>query len=356
MTQQQNLPALPDGFQTGLEAFEQSDAVIPRLNIRQKEGLFEDNLSGETFEVVKMIPLGLVKQRVLWPATKDESNDAPMCKSPNNQIGFPNDDAPKDKRFPWAKSGFDKDSYPEQADGLRELPCAACQLKEWGSHPNGKSPWCTEQWTLPVLYDGHDDGTFAPAIFMLQRSGLKAIKAYLTPFQRNNSPAFVNVATVRLEIHTRGDVVYSKPKFTRSDPTAQAEWPSFAMQFMQIKEYLERRPVGDEEEEVTQAGANNANTAPPQAQQAPPQQPVQQVPEQDPWTGDPVQPEQPAAPPVQQPVQTQPQVQPVQQVQPAQQPVQTQPQVQPVQPVQQAAPPAPSAPAAPPADDDDIPF
>lgn len=338
---QQNLPALPDGFQTGLEAFEVTDSVIPRLNIVQKEGQFEDNLSGERFDQVTIIPLGLVKQRVLWPATKDESNDAPMCKSPNNLTGFPNDDAPKDKRFPWAKSGFNKDDYPEQADGLRELPCAGCQLKEWGSHPNGKAPWCTEQWTLPILYDGRGEGVFSPAIFTLQRSGLKAIRAYLTPFQRQGSPAFVNEATVRLEVHTRGDVVYSKPRFTRGQPTDRNEWNSFAMQFMQIKDYLERRPVGDEDEEVTAAGANNQNTAPPQAQQQTP------AATQDPWPTT-AEPEEPPAspPPAAPPAPSQPAPTPSQ---PA-----TQPQV--VQPIQPVAPVATPAAAAPAEDDDDIPF
>ncbi len=411
------LMTMPEGFQTGLEAFEESDAVIPRLSIVQKEGLFEDNLSNERFSSVRIIPLGLVKQRILWPAVKGESDDSPMCKSTNNLVGHPLVDAPKDKQFPWAHSGFDRAAHPPQSDGLIDLPCEACKLKEWGSHPTGKNPWCSEQWVVPVLYDGHGDGRFSPAILTLQRSGVKAIRSYLTPFQKSGSPAFVNIATVTLDVATRGDVIYSKPKFQRGEQTTQNEWPSYATQFMQIKEYLERRPVGDDDGEPvpTEAGANNVNTAPQQAQPqvsvvetqyapppvvpqaAPVQQqaaPVQQAaPAQDPWTGQPdpnqwaTPPVQQQAPPVQQPQVTyqQPPVQ--QQVQqqvpqqayipppvvpqaaPVQQPVQTQPTAPAPEPAPAAPAPAPSQPspvpsqpatqpqAAGPVDpDDDLPF
>lgn len=271
MTQTSNLPALPDGFETGLEDFDSSDAVIPRLTIVHDEAQFKDNLSGEQFNAVNLIILGLVKQRVLWAPEVDDG-DSPMCKSPDNKVGHPNVDAPKDKRFPWVKSGFDKSDYPEQADGLIDLPCAGCALKEWGSHPNGKSPWCTEQWTLPVLYDGQDmngdfSGIYSPAIFTLQRSGVKSIRAFLTSYQRTGQPAFVNIAQCKLDLNRRGSVDYSTPKFSRVGSTEQAEWPSYATQFMQIKDYLTRRPVSDDAAPV-EAGANNANTAPQQQQTA----------------------------------------------------------------------------------------
>lgn len=316
MTTTQNLPALPDNFGTGLEDMQASDAVIPRLTIAHKEGKFEDNLSGEQFGVVNLVILGLVKQRVLWSPTVDDG-DAPMCKSTDNITGFPNDDAPKDKRFPWAKSGFDKNDYPEDSDGLRNLPCSGCQLKEWGTHPNGKSPWCTEQWTLPVMYDGQDydgnfSGVYSPAIFTLQRSGVKAIRAYLTNFQRTGQPAFVNIAQCKLEVNTRGDVTYSTPKFSRVGATDQGEWPSYATQFMQIREYLTRRPVNDDAEPV-EAGQNNVNTAPaqaapaqvapaPQQQAAPaPQQAAQAAPEAAPAQAAPAPQQQAAQAPAQTP-------------------------------------------------------
>lgn len=261
MTTTPNLPAMPDNFGTGLEEFQDSDAVIPRLSIVHKEARFKDNLTGEEFDSIEIIPLGLVRQRVLWHPDVDDG-DQPMCKSTNNEIGHPNTDAPKDKRFPWEKAGFNPVDHPPQPDGLIDLPCAGCQLKEWGTHPNGKSPYCTEQWVLPVLYreSGVED-TFAPAIFTLQRSGVKAIRAYLTPFQKSGNPAFLHVATVKLELNKRGQVDYSTPKFSKGPATDQAEWPSYATQFMQISEFLKRRPVTDEAAPV-EAGTNNANTGP----------------------------------------------------------------------------------------------
>src|SRR5690606_15412571 len=147
-------------FETGLEDFGMEDAVIPRLKIVHKEGVFEDSLSGEKFETISLVILGLVKQRILWHQTVDDG-DMPMCRSANHDTGFPNlsDDQPKEKRFPWEKSGFRPEDYQDE-DGNFRLPCSGCNLKEWKSHPDGKRPYCSEQFTLPVLYSDNPDGDF----------------------------------------------------------------------------------------------------------------------------------------------------------------------------------------------------
>lgn len=230
-------------FDTGLEDFDLEDAVIPRLTIVHREGQFKDSLSNETFDSIKVIILGLVKQRVLWHPTVDDG-DWPMCRSVNHDIGFPNvsDDQPKDKRFPWDKSGFDPSDYPADENGQIRLPCSGCALKEWGSHPDGKRPYCSEQFTLPVLYDPRDDGNWVPAIITFQKTGLKPLKSYLTSFARSRNAAFMAVTEIGLTLQHRGQTDYSVPTFKRVGDTDEENWREYSASFRTMKEFLEADP------------------------------------------------------------------------------------------------------------------
>lgn len=249
-------------FETGLDDFDMEDAVVPRLSIVHPEQMFKDSLTGETFPKMQAIILGLVKQRVLFHVEVDDG-DWPMCRSQNHDDGFPNmsDKQPKDKLFPWEKSGFDPSDFPPDGDGLIRLPCSGCQLKEWKSHPDGKKPYCAEQFTLPLLYSEDPDGPYAPAILSLQKTSLKPIKAYLTSFARSQQPAFSVITEIGLDAARRGTTTYSIANFRKTTGSDPDEWRSYATSYRSMRNFLIADPGSRDDDEVAEP-SDNKNTGP----------------------------------------------------------------------------------------------
>lgn len=340
---------------TGLEDFAVTDAVLPRIKIEHDSGMWVDNLGGVRMETLRFIALGLVKQRVLFHHNV-ENDDVPMCKSSDFNLGFPNQDAPQAKSFPWELSGFDPANFPPDSEGNVKLPCSGCQLKEWGSNPTNDNPYCSEQWTLPIYYDTSQDGSgeWGPAILTLQKSSIKPIRTYFTQFAQSNKPPFLAIGRATLKVNTRGSVKYSIPTFVKEGESPRERWMEFSEQFTEMRTFLTRPPVretdGDAGQPQQQAPQNNTYTGPPQ-QQAPapaaePQSapPAAAQPAQDPWTGQPAQ--QAPAPQQQTPPPAQPQQAPAQTPPPAQ-----------AAPPQQTPPPAAQQPAqTPPPAGQELPF
>lgn len=226
-----------DGM-TGLEDFGTEDMVMPRLGIVHDEGKLEDNLTGQKFDSLVVVMLGLIKQRILWD-TEVNDGDMPLCKSYDFKEGIPSD------KFPWDASGFDKDQAGET------LPCGSCALKDWGSHPQRETPWCSEQHTFPLLLNigEPDDPNFgAPAIFTIQRSGLKPSKSYLTGFSRSKTPLFTVQTKISLNMQKRGSVTYSVPKFEQVGPTEQVDWEEYAQHYLSIRDFVTTPPEPKEED------------------------------------------------------------------------------------------------------------
>lgn len=373
--QQAPLPAMPSDY-TGLEEFGVEDMVTPRISIEHREGLFKDSLTNTTFPTLHVIILGLVKQRILWPE-RMTPGDKPMCRSNDHKTGFVNlslINAPADKQFPWHKSNFDPNQQAVDAEGRLALPCDGCELKEWGSHPDGKKPFCSEMFTLPVMYDPSGTGNWVPALISFIKTQLKPLRAYLSAFQRMGTPAFQVYTQIDLEVNTFGSNPFSVPRFTMGTQTDPNHWVEYATNSRSMAGFLRVPPRVESEQEAQPAPSANTWGQQPQQQApadpwgqqpqqtiqgqvnqpvqqqpvAPPQQPVQQ-PQPVAAQAPPQQFQQPVAPPVQQPVQTIPEgYQPAQQPpfqQVPQQPVAPPPfQQQAPAPVQQAPQPAPVAP------------
>jgi len=259
-----NLPANTADYDTGLEQFDSSDAVIPRLSIVHKEQEFKDSLTNEQFPKIQTIILGLVKQRVLFHNVVDDG-DKPMCKSADYETGFPNvsDDIKKDKRFPWDKSGFDPKDYKPDEDGLIRLPCSGCALKEWGSHPDGKKPYCAEQFTLPILYDPSEDENWVPALITFQKTALKPLKSYLTSFARSKSAAFQAITEIVLTAEKRGANEYSVPSFKKVGDTDEENWREYSMNYRSMRDFLVADPGSRDEEEPGVAPPSDNTAKPP---------------------------------------------------------------------------------------------
>lgn len=230
------LPAVPaaPGLPEGLEDFSFDDMVMPKLAIAHQDGVFVDSLSGEKYPDLEVVLLGLIKQRILWPPDVAAEKEAPLCKSYNFSDGRPDPGNPS--RFPWKASGY---SMGEYVDGENPpvLSCEGCKLKEWGSHPKGDTPWCSEQHTFALLIPSSVGG-FSPAVLTLQRSGIKPSKAYLSSFARSQSPLFVCTTKMGLILQRRGTVAFSVPTFTRGTPTDEAFHGDFASQYRRIREFM----------------------------------------------------------------------------------------------------------------------
>lgn len=310
----------------GLEDIGASDITLPRIQINHKQGTFKNNLSGEEFPVLRAVILGVVKQRIMWDKVVDEG-DKPQCKSPDFGSGFPNmgldGKTPAAKQFPWAKSNFNPEDFPAERgeNGLVTLPCASCIFKEWDKG-DWKQPPCSEQHTYPLLYQT-EDGGLMPALFSVQKTGIKPSRTYLNVFIQSKQPMFTCFTEVTLTQQSRGTVDFSVPRFIKKEPTDQTTWGEFGQQYVSIREFIRQPPRRqDEEGDEPTTPSDNTNTAPtPTPAPAAPAPVVQ-----------------PAAPTVQAPAATAPAV------------------AAPVSPASPSPATSTSAPATPAAEDDDLPF
>lgn len=219
--------AMPEG----MEDFNPEQQVIPTLKLAHDDGKIIDGLSGQEYDEVTLICLGMIKQRVLWDAEVGEGDNVPFCRSYNFQIGHPDN-----KAFPWKAAGFTR---PEDDDVATRLPCESCKLKEWGTHPKrGDIPWCSEQHTYAVLQD-LGNGVLAPALFTAQRSALKPSNAYMTSFYRAQQPMYVCYTRISLDLRKRGSVDFVVPKFARGVDTDPAQYPNFSAQLKMIREFVQ---------------------------------------------------------------------------------------------------------------------
>lgn len=247
------------GGETGLEDFDTRDLTMPRLSIDHADGVFKNSQTEETFDNLTVILLGLHKSRIMWGDLSDgPDGDPPLCKSPDTVHGFPNIDTelPASKQFPWeAQNVFqpsDLETIPLD-DGRQTMPsvgCKTCHFKEWNTDPSGKRPWCSEEWTFPLLYqDPLDSESWVPALFTIRRSGIKPARAYTTPFAAKKTPIFTVATELGLDVNKRGMVKYCSPTFKKIAKTDPAAWPDYFDNLKSAKLFLAQFPMprtGDE--------------------------------------------------------------------------------------------------------------
>lgn len=247
------------GGETGLEDFDVSDLTMPRLTIDHADGVFRNTQTDETFESLVVVLLGLHKSRIMWGEVSEGEADAPLCKSPDTKHGFPNMDPelPESKQFPWdAQSVYaPSDARPlEIGDNLLTMPsigCKSCHFKEWNTDPSGKRPWCSEEWTFPLLYqDPEDPDSWTPALFTVRRSGIKPARAFVTPFVSKKSPLFTVATRLDLEANKRGMVKYCTPKFAKVAKTDQAAWQDYFDSFKSAQQFLNQMPMPRDEDDA----------------------------------------------------------------------------------------------------------
>ena len=245
-TREEVAVAVPVDFDPsiGLEDFDVADVTIPRINLDHKEAVFVDSMTGEQYEHLDVVILGLVKQRILWGVDVDEG-EGPLCRSNDFNTGIP-----FVRDFPWKASKFEQ---PEGTDAA--LDCAACPLKEWGSHPQGDKPWCTEQYTLILAIPFGE--SYSPALITFQRSAVKSTKTYISAFARTRQPMFTANTRISLTQNKKGSVLYSIPSFQKLSATDESMWPDFAEQYRRIREWVQT-PRSKDEKPAIEASASQS--------------------------------------------------------------------------------------------------
>lgn len=260
---------------TGLEDLDASDLRLPRLSIDHENGGYIDSLNPDfVMPEIQVIPLGLVKQRVMWPAlmTDDGGDSNPMCKSVDHATGYPNTTS-TDRRelFPWDAAGWNPNDFPNDDAGRVVLPCNSCRLKDWKSHPDGKKTWCSEQHAIVLLYAPVDTTVHLQqepsmlALFTAQRSSINASKGFFAGMVRQNQPAFAFRARWTLRKEQRGKNTYYTPLMTIVGKTSQDMWPTYATPYTEVRQFITQPPrIRDEQQQANVSGQNiaqqNANT------------------------------------------------------------------------------------------------
>lgn len=266
----------PLGVPEGLESIDSSDLSMPIIKMVHDEAVWEDSLSGEKFAEMDVILLGLIKQRVLWPAEMAEEAEAPLCRSYNFTQGHPGEKFPLkakgDPASPLESSGFAAEDFNA---GI--LSCTSCNLKEWGSHPTRDVPWCVEQYVFAVMITEPGEDLGSPAILTLQRSSIKPAKAYITSYVRSKQPLFTARTTLKLNAQSRGSVKYSVPKFVKGVATDPDFHGQYAELYHHVKDFVTTPRTGDAAETevtVTPAPTAAAPAAAPAPEAAPAAAPV----------------------------------------------------------------------------------
>ena len=251
------------GEETGLEDFDSSDLTMPRLSIDHPDAGFRNSQTDEIFPELIVILLGLHKSRLMWgDINEGDEKDAPLCKSPDCKHGFPNIDSqlPASKQFPWdAQSVYNKgDLKPiEIGDNLLTMPslgCKSCHFKEWNTDPTGKKPWCSEEWTFPLLYqDPEDKEVWVPALFGIRRSGIKPARQYVTPFASKKTPIFTVATKLSLESNRRGSVKYCTPVFSKVGKTDPDSYQDYFDSFKSAQSFLLQYPMPKDDDKLDEA-------------------------------------------------------------------------------------------------------
>jgi len=230
----------------GLEDIDAADLVMPILSINHDDAQYMHSLSGEGKKTIDVIGLGVVKQRILWPAEPGEKGVRPVCRSYDHKTGVPDQEkfVSLTKKVPGIFSAADVLSG-------EPLSCAECPLKEWGTHPKGDGPWCNEQYSIPLLIlegEGEDE-TETPALISFQRSQIKPVKAWISNFVGKKKPLYSAITRMSLQVLKKGTNEYAVPTFTVTEATDMQYWPGYSESFHSIAGFIStpRGPRGDDE-------------------------------------------------------------------------------------------------------------
>jgi len=229
MTQRQN--TLPENAPVeGLEGFDGSDMVIPRLALIQPTskaaadgdatpGTLRCNLSGESYEQIRLVPLFLRKGRVLFV----EGDERPSCASDDNITPSPRIERPVAKR------------------------CEGCPRQQW---VDGVPPDCALVYSMFAL---NLDENETPFIIQLKGSAVKPTKRLISFFSlRRLSPFNISCLLKPSKMkNSRG--TFFVPDFTEMQILEPRD--KYREQFMSLRGYDVQKTYEAEEGAVVEPTA-----------------------------------------------------------------------------------------------------
>jgi hypothetical protein len=158
--------------ETGLEAMDQGDLIIPRLSITQptspdvepeNKGKLFNNLTSDYFDTMNCVLIRLTKSRILFPVPYDVDNE-PLCRS--HDFLSPANDIP-DATPMCDTCQLTPDTDPRK--GIHD-----CDYANWSAGPKGKNmpPRCNEVWDMLIC----DLDSYMPMLFSVKSTSLTNAK------------------------------------------------------------------------------------------------------------------------------------------------------------------------------------
>lgn len=255
----------------GLDDVQSSDLTMPIFRLDHEKMKLVDGLTNQEFDSLSVIALGVVKARIMWPAEPGVAGEGPVCRAYDLDTGHPDPDK-------WTKVVLSASGFDRAAVEAGDLPCANCNLKEWGSHPKGDGPWCNEQWTTPILVL-NEDGGFMPALISHQRTGIKPLRNYITGFVGRSKPLYTARTILSVIAAKKGTAEYATLKWQLAEESDPGEWANYSAHFASIRTFLttpRKSRAEHDAEKSTETSANpaNANTPPETPPPPPPAAPA----------------------------------------------------------------------------------
>lgn len=199
-----------------LDTFTPGETEYPVYSIAHKTGRFEVS-DKDWFNNATIIPLGVFQQRLAWPKEDSGLKMVPVCRSPNNMIGF-------------------RTNYGEQKTDLPEVgKCWECDYKEWN---DGKQP-CGKIYYIPFLFANELDGPIR--VLKMNRSASKPIKDMFSKMSKR--PPYCHTVLASLLAVERNGNRYSVPSFSKIKYTGEDTFSNrilYTRKFMAVKSEFEK--------------------------------------------------------------------------------------------------------------------
>jgi len=214
-----SVAVIPEQFETGLEALDAGDLIIPRLTVTQPStpdveadqiGKFYINITGDYYDKMRLVTLKLTKGRILWPEKYSKDND-PLCRSHN-----------------FATPANDIQGASPMSHSCQVIPGSKdhhCPYANWSADKKGKpiAPRCQEIWNLLVL----DLDSYMPMFLSLKSTSIKPLRRHFSAInilsQAKRVPMWHLAFDVALKMETNDSGKFYVPVFSSPGPVEKEE-------------------------------------------------------------------------------------------------------------------------------------
>jgi len=173
-------PAIP-AERRGYQNYDFSKAILPRVRLNGKMGVFESNLDDNdgTANLV-IVPIFMSRSRTLF--VPEENSTDRLCQSANGAVPT------------WFSPGFWENDKPPNT-------CESCPHSRWNAK-DGKTtkPNCAESWNFLAVDPGNPD---SPFIFTVSGTAITVANRMMTMLSRLSPDLFC--AEVAFGNHTKGE-------------------------------------------------------------------------------------------------------------------------------------------------------